>query len=569
MATTRPQDITSVVGLFRVSTEAQEKEGYSLAAQQTAYERDCRTFGWRSLAIFEGQETGSALSQRQIIHDLISCIRNHRPDAVWVIEQSRLTRGDELDVAVLLRELRESGAKVILERGTVIDPTDLEGAFVFRLKALMDRREWEVIAARNWRGKDEKAKLGLLVNSRPAYGYTTTGEGKGKGKRVPVPTEADVVRQIFEWKAAGVSIRQIIRRLYDLGVQAPMQAGRTSGTSPTRYRNGVQLWAKTTIKRLLDNPVYLGVSYHRCWIKKGKSFVFDRTNPKAVWIENAHEAIISQELWDAAHRQLDAQHCRRSLNQYMLTGTMICPHCGSALNVTTSGGNRGPRYAYYFCASKRQKPDEWGRRQRTGTACPSGWWRADRTDRMVWDAFIKLISSPDMVEQLLSSVDAQKKRERLQALVRDLTAETEQIENMKARARNKLLSEILTDGEYLKERERLQTQLDGLARRLEAAKAELKVCSKEAGMQVIQNLALLKLGEKKLTQEQRSRLFRALVKRVVPKDADLTEVEIDLYVTPESGVLQTPAGSISTATLAVTVPLTPEREYGDGVGGEG
>ncbi|MDM8004611.1 MAG: recombinase family protein [Phycisphaerae bacterium] len=555
MATTRPQDISTIVGLLRVSTEAQEKEGYSLAAQQTAYERDCRTFGWRSLDTFEGQETGSALSQRQIIHDLIACIRNHRPDAVWVIEQSRLTRGDELDVAVLLRELRESGAKVVLERGTIIDPTDLEGAFMFRLKALMDRREWEVIAARNWRGKDEKAKLGLLVNARPAYGYTTTGEGKGKGKRVPVPTEADVVRQIYEWKAAGVSIRQIIRRLFEQGVPAPTQAGRTSGKLPQRFKNGIQLWAETTVKRILDNPLYLGVSFHRCWVTRGKSLVFDRTNPKAVWIENAHEAIISQELWDAAHRQLDAQHYRRSLNQYMLTGIMICPHCGSTLNATSSGGNRGPRYAYYFCASKRQKPDEWGRRQRTGTACPSGWWRADRTDRMVWEAFIKLISSPDMVEQLLSSVDAEKKRERLRALIRDLTTEAEQIETMKARAREKLLAEILTDGEYLKERERLQTQLEGTAKRLATAKVELKVCSKEAGMQVIQNLAMLKLGEKKLTQEQRSRLFHALVKRVVPRDAELTEVEIDLYVTPESGVLQTPAGSLSIATLAVTVSL--------------
>ena len=164
------ESISTVVGLFRVSTEAQEKEGYSLAAQQTAYQRDCRAFGWQSLTTFQGQESGSSLDLRRTIHELIEYLRAHQPDAIWVIEQSRLTRGDELDVALLIRELRETGTKVVIERGSVIDPSDLEGAFLFRLKALMDRREWEVIAARNKRGKDEKAKQGLLVSGRPAYG---------------------------------------------------------------------------------------------------------------------------------------------------------------------------------------------------------------------------------------------------------------------------------------------------------------------------------------------------------------------------------------------------------------
>ena len=56
---------------------------------------------------------------------------------------------------MLLRELRETSTKVVTERGNVIDPADLEGAFMFRLKALMDRRGnrhryWQrVIAA--WR----------------------------------------------------------------------------------------------------------------------------------------------------------------------------------------------------------------------------------------------------------------------------------------------------------------------------------------------------------------------------------------------------------------------------------
>lgn len=290
----RADSISTVVGLFRVSTEAQEKEGYSLAAQQVAYQRDCRRFSWRSLGTFEGQESGSSLAQRHTIHELIAFLREKKPEAVWVIEQSRLTRGDELDVALLLRELRETGTKVVVERGSVIDPQDLEGAFMFRLKALFDRREWEVITARNRRGKDEKARQGLLASGRTAYGYTVAGEGKQRGQRVPVPAEAAVVRSIFEWIAEGQSIRRVIELLRDRGVQAPSQAGRPSGRKPSRYANGIQLWSRMTLRRLLMNPIYLGVAYRNCWIKKGRSFAFDRTNPKAIWVEHAHEPIISR-----------------------------------------------------------------------------------------------------------------------------------------------------------------------------------------------------------------------------------------------------------------------------------
>ncbi len=101
-----------------------------------------------------------------------------------------------------------------------------------------------------------------------------------------------------------------------------------------------------------------------------------------------------------------------------------------------------------------------------------------------------------------------------------------------ARAREKLLTEILTDGEYLKER--LETQFRGIQLRLAAKRAELKSTSKDAARQVIQNLALLRLGEKKLSRDQRSRLFHALVRRVVPENMELTQIEIELFVQPRA-----------------------------------
>ena len=173
-----PSDIKTVVGLFRVSTEEQEQEGNSLDAQRRMYTLDCRSFRWRSLATFSGQETGTSLDSRRIIHDVMATLREHRPDALWVREQSRLTRGDQLDVAILLRELREHNVRVVTERGHVLDLNDVEGEFLFGMKALIDRREFQVIRRRSMLGKDEKARRGLSSNGRPAFGYVTEGTGR-------------------------------------------------------------------------------------------------------------------------------------------------------------------------------------------------------------------------------------------------------------------------------------------------------------------------------------------------------------------------------------------------------
>ena len=548
-----PNEISTVVGLFRVSTEIQEREGYSLQAQQTAYDRDCRAFNWRSLAMFEGHETGSSLADRKTIHELISLIRKRRPDAVWVIEQSRLTRGDELDVALLLRDLRETSTKVVTERGNVIDPADLEGAFTFRLKALMDRREWEVIAARNKRGKDEKARLGLSVNGRPAYGYQTSGDGRNKGLRVPVPKEAAVVLSIFEWTADGISMRKIIRRLFEQGVSAPTQSGRVSGKRPERFKDGIQLWGRTTIRRILKNPLYLGVSFRSCWIKSGKSYVFEPDNPNGIWVAGAHEPVVTQELWDAASARVKSLRNQKHNQIHMLTGLLVCPVCGNTFTVTTSRGGRGNSNTYYYCRTKRQKKDEYGNLRRDAKACSSRWLPLENTDKLVWDAFIRLISSPQMVERYIASAKVEKRRTRLRGQIANLEEEAAKVESMMARAREKLLTEILTDGEYLKERERLETQLRGIQKRAINSQGELKSTSKDAARQVIDNLAVLKLGDKKLSREQRSRLFHAAVRRVVPQNMRLNRIDIELFV--ESPVTSQQSG-VPERTVDEDVPPT-------------
>ena len=401
------------------------------------------------------------------------------------------------------------------------------------------------------------------MNGRPVYGYTTSGEGRDKGLRVPVPNEAAVVRTIFEWTADGISTRKIIQGLFEQGIPAPTQSGRPSGKRPERFKNGIQLWGRTTIRRILNNPIYLGVSFRSCWVKSGRSFVFapdKKTNPNAIWVEGAHEPIVTHELWDAAHARTKGLRNQKHNQIHMLTGLLVCPVCGNTFTVTTSTDNDGKtKRSYYFCRTKRQMKDEYGNLRRNAKACSSRWLPLEKTDKFVWDAFIRLISSPQMVERYIASAGVEKRRARLRGQIASLEEEAVKVEAMMARAREKLLTEILTDGEYLKERERLETQLRGIQKRATKSRGELKSTSKDAARQVIDNLAVLKLGDKKLSLDQRSRLFHAAAKRVVPRDMSLSRVNIELYVTLPPKEEDTSLPNLTSGddwhATAVTMPL--------------
>ncbi len=100
----------------------------------------------------------------------------------------------------------------------------------------------------------------------------------------------------------------------------------------------------------------------------------------------------------------------------------------------------------------------------------------------------------------------------------------------------------------------------GIQGRQRSKEVELSSSSKDASVQLIHNLATLKLGEKKLSREQRSRLFHSVVRRVVPKDMKMKRVEIELYAQPKEQGLVTledrRMGQRKREASIVTMPLS-------------
>lgn len=529
----KASDIHSVIGLFRVSTEEQELEGNSLDAQERIFQRDCDSFGWRPVHTFRGQESGRDLDSRHIIHEVLAAIRDLKPDALWVREQSRLTRGDQLDVAILLRELRESCTRVVTEGGHILDLQDVEGEFVFGLKALIDRRELQVIKRRITLGKDEKARRGLLSNGRAPYGYMVTGDGRESGQRVPHPEESQVVSLIFDLKSRGKSLREISSELHKRRMDPPSVARGVAPSIRRHILDGQAVWSIRTLSQMLHNPTYIGVSFHHCWTSKSDQRSFDPSNPNAIWIEDAHKPIVTKETWNAAHHQLKSQLSSRNKVRHMLTGILCCPKCGTTCFADGKSG-RG-QSVYYLCGKKRTYDPSSGCRKRNAKACTCRYFDVSTTDELMWNGLIRLISDPQLLVENEQPTQALRRREELTKKIEIRERKIASTEHKLSIARDKLLSEILTDDEYLKEKRRLEQTAQAGRNELLQLRNEFGALSTETTQKLVERLAVIQVGARKLSRPQQIEFLRSIVARITPCDETLRvcKYEFSLSIAPK------------------------------------
>lgn len=465
-----------VVALFRVSTEKQANEGASLDAQQRAYRELAARGGWSTVAEFRGCESATqAASDRRVLQQLLACLRDEAPDAVYVHEQSRLTRGDELEVALLMRELRERRVKIIVG-GVVRDPSSIDEGFMIGIQSLVDRTESLRIKERMGRGKREKARQGKKTGGPAPYGYENPPPGApGRGTLRVVEPEARVVRRVFEMAASGAGDRAIAVALNERGEPAP-RGGR---------------WGKSTVRRLLRCPAYLGVSAARVWVaEKGtRTFRLSLANPDAIVVQNAHPAIVSQEAWDAAHGR---PHLPRSAAPRLLTGLLF-------VNGQRFGGDQ-LRGAKVYRAGRGVK----------GAA----WLGEDETDAAVWEAFASLATSPEMVERLMDAARNPREQELVAQEIEHLEGEIG-----KALRRQARLIDMRADGEIDKESfaarsEETRRSIESLGAQLAVQRSKVAALDGSHAARVVKAVQLLLAGRSALTTAQRRLVLRSIVRRV-------------------------------------------------------
>jgi len=350
----------------RVSTEDQEREGTSLESQTEALLKKAKELGGEVPKGRVLQEVFSGLTlDRPKLTELREWVKRKEIDAVIVYSTDRLSR-DPVHLLLLVDEFEKAGLRIHF----VTEPLDnsLEGQLLGFVRGWASKVEALKIRERTTRGKLSRAKEGKHPGGRAAYGYKLVD-----AKHVIEPKEADVIRMVFDWLAKdGMSLRGIQHRLIKMGI-------------PTR--NGKSWWQRATLYRIVTDPMYVGRWYYNKHMRapaKTKDYgTVQMLKPREQWIPVQVPAIVSQETFEAAQRQLARNRelsYRNTKRQYLLSGLLICGNCSFKIGARSTGGR-----VYYCCNSKsgNSRPK----------LCSAKNVRGDELGKIIWES----ISRPELI----------------------------------------------------------------------------------------------------------------------------------------------------------------------------
>lgn len=241
------------------------------------------------------------------------CARGEASGIV-VEELSRLTRGNQLQVAELWDAMEQTGTRLVCIREGV-DTAQGDHEFSFGLHALIARQQWKQARERVEGAKRRAVEdLGIHVGPAP-FGYV-------RGPHEPLALDepkAKAVRAAFELRASGASYGDVVRLLDERAPGGPSGRG---------------AWNRNTVTRLLKNRAYLGEA------RGGDGYVR----------AGAHPAIVDAETFAAvaALGKFNGGGAPERRPRSLLAGLARCGACGGALERNTVGGG----YLVYRCRGR-------------------------------------------------------------------------------------------------------------------------------------------------------------------------------------------------------------------------
>ncbi len=342
---------------IRVSTLEQAQEGYSVGEQKERLIAYCKAKDWLIADIYvDGGYTGSNL-KRPGIQKLIS--ETDKFEMVLVYKLDRLSRSQR-DTLYLIEEVFRPNDVDFISMQESFDTSTPFGKAMIGLLAVFAQLEREQIKERTWMGRVARAKTGLYHGG----GNIPIGYEYSDGKLVINPYEAEQVKKIYEWYLSGLSLKAITERLQNEGY--------------TNKYSSYNSWS--SVRNILGNETYTG-----------------RLHFGDIVVENAHEAIISDEQYKAAQilrGKKQEMYGPAFQSKHMLTGLMFCGKCGGRYYLRNSG-----KYSYYACYSRTKQMQSMVK----DPNCMNKIWKVQELDTVVDLKIRELLQSPKMAAEIAVS----------------------------------------------------------------------------------------------------------------------------------------------------------------------
>lgn len=357
------------VAYARVSSKEQEKEGFSIPAQQKLLREYAAKNDIAIVREFCDAETAKSVGREQFGFMLDYFHKHEKAKVVLVEKTDRLYRNfrdyvtiDELDAEIHL-----------VKEGEIIShDSRSHQKFIHGIKVLMAKNYIDNLSEEVKKGLYEKAASGEYPGQAPT-GYLNDRE---KHVMTIDPERAPLVKRLYELYA---SRQNTLDMCWD-------------------WAKGNGLWSKYgkplsrgNIERILKNPVYYG------------DFVYGGTHYRGT-----HEAIVTKALWDdvqaafGRHNRIYTKH----RDEYVFSGLLVCAECGCSVVAEKKKG----RYVYYHCSGMK------------GTSCRH--YVREETLESQFSEIVASIALPeDRIDEIIaamkaSQVDKNKFRDEAIAVIR-------------------------------------------------------------------------------------------------------------------------------------------------------
>lgn len=183
----------------------------------------------------------------------------------------------------------------------------------------------------------QRMRNGKIHGNGP-YGYVLDRE---QNKFIIDLEAASVVSRIFSLTIKGVRPPQIANILNNDEIPTPAVYSRMHPEhrkATYRVTSSQPLWTNNSVLNILRNKAYTGCLIMHKTVTRfpGKKQRKNTSEEEQIIINNAHEAIITAEDFNAAqlaliHPSPDSKRQRHSVNHSVLTGKLICGHCGRTM----------------------------------------------------------------------------------------------------------------------------------------------------------------------------------------------------------------------------------------------
>lgn len=275
-----------------------DENSESIQNQKVMLTQYAVSHGWEIFDYYIDDDYTGADRNRPDFNRLLSDAKNKHFDIVLCKTQSRFTREMELVEKYIHGLFPIWGIRFI---GLVDNAdTDNRGNKKARqINGLVNEWYLEDLSENIKSVLTSRREDGFHIGSFALYGYLKDPEKKG---HLIIDEEAAaVVREVFEKFASGLGKKAIARSLNDRGVPNPTEYKRRKKlrSYPPKGATGT-LWKYFAISDMLTNEIYRGNMVQGKYASESYKTKRNRPVDKSKWIrvENTHEAIISEELWN-------------------------------------------------------------------------------------------------------------------------------------------------------------------------------------------------------------------------------------------------------------------------------